>query len=196
MNELLIVFVKNPVLGKVKTRLAKDIGNGKALEVYRQLIGRTKTAATDTRADVMFYFSHDNEDSIWPESKSAIQQGENLGQRMRTAFEEGFEKGYDRICLIGSDLPDISAQLIDQAFQSLTFMDTVIGPSADGGYYLIGLKRLIPDLFESIEWSTNKVLEQTLEKLTKKKESYFLLETKNDIDTLEDLNRSNLNFTN
>lgn len=196
MNELMIVFVKNPVSGKVKTRLAKDIGDEKALEVYRQLIGRTKTAAAHARADVMFYFSHDLDDTIWPKSKSAIQQGEDLGQRMRTAFEEGFKKGYDRICLIGSDLPDISSQLIDQAFQSLAFMDTVIGPSVDGGYYLIGLKRLIPEIFENIEWSTNKVLEQTLEKLTKKKESYFLLETKNDIDTLEDLNRSNLNFTN
>lgn len=114
---------------------------------------------------------------------------------MKHAFQDGFMKGYDRICLIGSDLPEISADLIDQAFKSLTFMDTVIGPSSDGGYYLIGLKKQAEGLFDSIDWSTEKVLEQTLEKLTRKKESYFLLETKNDVDTYEDLKNSGMDLT-
>lgn len=192
MRELLIVFVKNPELGKVKTRLAKEIGDQKALEVYQLLLTKTKKAASDCRADVVFYFSNSNDQDLWPEEYSFVQHGKNLGERMKNALQDSFDKGYERICLIGSDLPDISSKLIDKAFQSLTYMDTVLGPSADGGYYLIGLKRQIPELFESVEWSTSKVLEQTLEKLTKQKESYFLLETKNDIDTLEDLKSSGL----
>ena len=106
---------------------------------------------------------------------------------MKNAFHDGFSAGFERIVIIGSDLPDISAKLIDKSFQSLSLMDTVIGPASDGGYYLLGIKKMITELFENVNWSTREVLETTLERLTKKKESYFLLETKNDIDTMEDL---------
>jgi len=186
MSELLIVFVKNPELGKVKTRLAKDIGDIEALAIYNKLIRITVDAAKGCRADVRFYFSNSVDSQIWPEDQSRIQLGDDLGAKMKNAFQDGFSEGYDRIVIIGSDLPDMSSELIDKSFQSLSFMDTVIGPASDGGYYLLGIKKMIIELFENIHWSTDTVLETTLERLTKKKESYFLLETKNDIDTKED----------
>ena len=187
MSELLIVFVKNPELGKVKTRLAKEIGDKEALAVYQKLLQITIEAAKGCRADVRFYFSNSIDENIWPGDQSKIQSGVDLGEKMKNAFQDGFSAGFERIVVIGSDLPDISAELIDKSFQSLSLMDTVIGPASDGGYYLLGIKKMITELFENVNWSTSKVLETTLERLTKKKESYFLLETKNDIDTMEDL---------
>ena len=193
MSELLIVFLKNPELGKVKTRLAKDIGNEEALAVYHKLLKTTIEAAQGCRADVNFYFNNSVDARLWPEDQSKIQSGDDLGEKMKNAFQDGFSEGYDRIVIIGSDLPDMSSELIDKSFQSLSFMDTVIGPASDGGYYLLGIKKMISELFENVNWSTNEVLEITLERLTKKKESYFLLETKNDIDTKEDLMKSSFN---
>lgn len=190
MSELLIVFVKNPELGKVKTRLAKDIGDEEALAVYKKLLKTTIEAAQACRANVRFYFSNSVDENIWSEEQSKIQSEGDLGAKMKNAFQDGFSEGYDRIVIIGSDLPDMSSALIDKSFQSLSFMDTVIGPASDGGYYLLGKKKMITELFENVLWSTNEVLETTLERLTKKKESYFLLETKNDIDTKEDLMKS------
>lgn len=187
MSELLIVFMKNPELGKVKTRLAKDIGDEEALAVYRKLLKTTIESAQGCRADVRFYFSNSVDESLWPEDQSKIQSGDDLGEKMKNAFQDGFADGYERIVIIGSDLPDMSSALIDKSFQSLSFMDTVIGPASDGGYYLLGMKKMIAELFENVNWSTSEVLETTLERLTKKKESYFLLETKNDIDTMDDL---------
>ena len=193
MSELLIVFAKNPELGKVKTRLAVDIGDEEALAIYQRLLKTTIEAAKGCRADVSFYFSHSIDDNIWPEDQSKIQSGDDLGEKMKNAFQDGFYEGYERIVIIGSDLPDMNSVLIDKSFQSLSFMDTVIGPALDGGYYLLGMKKMISELFQNIHWSTDAVLETTLERLTKKKESYFLLETKNDIDTKEDLMKSLFN---
>lgn len=193
MSELLIAFVKNPELGKVKTRLAKDIGNNEALAVYQKLLETTIEAAQGCRADVRFYFSNSVDENIWPKGQSKIQSGDDLGEKMKNAFQDGFSEGYERIVIIGSDLPNMSSALIDKSFQSLSFMDTVIGPASDGGYYLLGMKKMIPELFENIRWSTSEVLETTLERLTQKKESYFLLEMKNDIDTKEDLINSSFN---
>ncbi len=192
MSELLIVFVKNPELGKVKTRLAKDIGNKDALAVYQKLLKTTIEAAQDCRADVCFYFSNSVDANIWPKDQSKIQSGDDLGEKMKNAFQDGFSEGYERIVIIGSDLPDMSSDLINKSFQSLSFMDTVIGPASDGGYYLLGMKKMMTELFENVRWSSDEVLETTLERLTKKKESYFLLETKNDIDTSDDLLNSSL----
>lgn len=192
MSELLIVFVKNPELGRVKTRLAKDIGDEEALAVYQKLLKTTIAAAKGCRSDVRFYFNNSVDSSIWSEDQSKIQSGDDLGEKMKNAFQDGFSEGYERIAIIGSDLPDMTSALIDKSFQSLSFMDTVIGPASDGGYYLLGMKKMISEIFESIHWSTDTVLETTLERLTKKKESYFLLETKNDIDTKEDLMKSTL----
>ncbi len=112
MSELLIVFVKNPELGKVKTRLAKEIGDKEALAVYQKLLQITIEAAKGCRADVRFYFSNSIDENIWPGYQSKIQSGVDLGEKMKNAFHDGFSAGFERIVIIGSDLPDISEKFI------------------------------------------------------------------------------------
>lgn len=194
MKNLLIVFIKNPIPGKVKTRLAEKIGADAALEVYHKLINITKSAVEDTDADVRIYYSSEFEENIWTGVPIYIQNGIDLGERMKNAMDSGFQDGYERICLIGSDLPTITSEIIQSGFNSLNFMDVVLGPAEDGGYYLIGLKKMIPEIFMDKPWSHGDLLEKTLEDLTRQKESYFLLKTLNDIDTYEDLIRSGITW--
>ena len=100
-----------------------------------------------------------------------------------------FQQGYAKIVIIGSDCPELTGFIIDDAFEKLHSHDVVIGPSTDGGYYLLGLTHLLPDLFKDKEWSTNKVLVETIKDIVRlKKSSYFLTEL-SDIDTAEDLHR-------
>lgn len=191
-KELLIVFVKNNVLGEVKTRLAKDIGNQAAFEVYKMLVSKTEQATNQVTIDKHIYFSDTDEETGWLNDFKTIQQGHDLGERMNNAFKDGFEKGYQNIILIGSDLPDISKTLIKKAFDVLKTSDTVFGPAEDGGYYLVGMKQLHKNLFNNIPWSTSKVFEETMKVLESQSISVGLLETLNDIDTLEDLKNSSI----
>ncbi|PNQ75186.1 glycosyltransferase [Hanstruepera neustonica] len=191
-KELLIVFVKNSVLGKVKTRLAKDIGNDAAFEVYKMLVSKTEQATNQIAIDKHIYFSDTNEKTGWHHDFKTIQQGHDLGERMKNAFKDGFEKGYQNIVLIGSDLPDISEELINKSFEVLKTSDTVFGPAEDGGYYLVGMKQLHENLFKNMPWSTSRVFEETMNVLESQSISVGLLETLNDIDTLEDLKNSSI----
>ncbi len=115
------------------------------------------------------------------------QSGENLGERMRNAFSEGFDRGYTKIIIIGSDCPAVTQELINEALHKLDRHDAVIGPAADGGYYLIGLRRSAPELFTGIDWSTEQVLKQTIERCTTLHLHYVLLPELRDIDRMEDL---------
>lgn len=116
------------------------------------------------------------------------QQGDDLGRRMENAFSLVFELGFDQVIIIGTDLPDIKAQVIDEAFDKFNSSDVVIGPSNDGGYYLLGMKSLHKELFSEIEWSSGSVFIRTISELEKSKVSYSLLDEMVDIDTAEDLN--------
>ena len=189
-KQLLIVFVKNSVLGKVKTRLAKDIGNQAAFEVYKILVSKTEQAIQYLPIDKHIYFSDTIEETEWINDFKTIQQGNDLGERMKNAFKGSFEKGYQHIVLIGSDLPDISEDLIQKAFGKLKTFDTVFGPAEDGGYYLVGMKQLHNNLFDNIPWSTSEVFEETMKALKSQSISVGLLEKLNDIDTFEDLKNS------
>ncbi len=191
-KDLLIVFVKNSVLGKVKTRLAKDIGNQAAFEVYKTLVSKTKQAIQDLPIEKHIYFSDTVEETGCHNDFKTIQQGNDLGERMNNAFKDGFENGYQNIVLIGSDLPDISEDSIKKAFDLLKTSDTVFGPAEDGGYYLVGMKQLHKNLFNNIPWSTSRVLEETMKVLESQSISVGLLETLNDIDTFEDLKNSSI----
>lgn len=191
-KDLLIVFVKNSVLGKVKTRLAKDIGSKGAFEVYKTLVSKTEQATSQVTTDKHIYFSDTIEETGWHHDFKTIQQGNDLGERMKNAFKDGFEKGYQNIVLIGSDLPDISEELINKSFEVLKTSDTVFGPAEDGGYYLVGMKQLHIDLFDNMPWSSSRVFEETLNVLESQSISVGLLETLNDIDTLEDLKNSSI----
>ena len=184
---LLLVFCKNPILGKAKTRLAVSIGEEKALEVYHVLLQKTALVLFDVDVDIQLYYSsHIDHGDIFqkPSIIKKVQTGNDLGIRMANAFKEGFNS-YSPIVIIGCDLWSLNVLDIHKAFEALKTSGTVIGPSADGGYYLLGLQKFIPALFENKKWGTQTVLSNTLNDL--KKEDVYLLEEKNDIDTYNDL---------
>ena len=186
-KELVIVFVKNIKLGKVKTRLAKTVGNEAAFTVYSALVDITERATSQLNTDKRIYFSDAIVDSKWPLEYKNVQQGKDLGERMKNAIAQGFADGYQNIILIGSDLPTISNNIITHGFDSLKDNEVVFGPAQDGGYYLIGLTKMQHCIFENKPWSTNKLLDLTLEELKSKNIKFGLIETLNDIDTFEDL---------
>ncbi|NND11554.1 MAG: glycosyltransferase [Flavobacteriaceae bacterium] len=190
-KDLVIVFVKNIKLGKVKTRLAETIGDRAAIEVYSKLVDVTRKAIENVNADIRIYFSESLENGDWQEYYKAVQKGEDLGERMRNAFEEGLNDGYESIVLIGSDLPEIDQEHITSGLNALNNKEIVFGPALDGGYYLVGLSTLHDELFENKPWSQSSLLEVTLKELDDKKISYELLKPLNDIDTFEDLVASN-----
>lgn len=191
-TDALIIFTRNPELGKVKTRLAKTIGDEKTLEVYKHLLlhtmNETKLLACDK---FVFYDTSITNNDIWPETfyQKKIQSGEDLGEKMHKAFELLFSLGYKNCLIVGSDLFDLKKEIIDVAFQKLQEYDVVIGPAEDGGYYLLGFKKLNSALFKNKAWGTSSVLADTLKDLNS--QSVYFLETLNDIDTFEDLKRSN-----
>ncbi|WP_298555496.1 TIGR04282 family arsenosugar biosynthesis glycosyltransferase [uncultured Algibacter sp.] len=184
---LVIVFVKNIKLGKVKTRLAKTIGNQGAYNVYSELVKVTEQATENVSADKRIYFSDAVVDTKWKNDYKAVQQGIGLGERMKNAFQKGFKDGYKRIVLIGSDLPDITANHINKGLDVLKENEVVFGPAEDGGYYLIGLSKMNKSVFENKPWSQAHLLEETLQELNKKQVTFTTLDTLNDIDTYEDL---------
>ena len=126
-KQLVIVFVKNLKLGNVKTRLAKSIGNEAAFQVYKELVFVTEKVTSTLHADKRIYFSDAIVEEQWPGVYKVVQEGENLGDRMKNAFNQGFKDGYKHIVLIGSDLPDISSKHIDEAFEHLTKNEVVFG---------------------------------------------------------------------
>lgn len=185
----LIILVKNPQLGKVKTRLAKSIGDEKALEIYHQLLQITHSVSLQTNfKKYLFYSEFIDRTDEWPGNQFLKHQqiGDDLGQRMQHAFEFVFKLGHKKAIIIGSDCPTIMPQHLQQAETTLEKYDVVFGPSEDGGYYLMGMKNIIPALLENQPWSTNLLLQNSIKQLNQLKLSYFLLPVLNDIDTLAD----------
>tara|TARA_R110000868_G_scaffold140690_1_gene356598 strand:- start:8388 stop:8999 length:612 start_codon:yes stop_codon:yes gene_type:complete len=187
-KDLLLIFTRNPELGKCKTRLAATVGDEVALKIYKFLLDHTKnfTKGLNTSKWVC-YSDHIWENDIWGNSvyEKKIQSGNDLGQRMVNAFRDGFKAGHKKIIIIGSDMYDLTEDDLKDAFKALDHHEFVIGPAIDGGYYLLGMKVFKPSLFDNKNWGMDTVLEATLEDL--KNESYFLLTPKNDIDYFEDI---------
>ena len=143
--------------------------------------------------DIQVYFSHEIDESAWGEVPKYVQEGKDLGSRMSNAFKTGFKAGYTQIIGVGADLPDLTAERIENAFRELDTHDFVFGPAEDGGYYLVGLngdKGLY--VFENKPWSTADLLKLTKAEIETKKHKLVLLEELNDIDTIEDLEKSSL----
>ena len=186
-SSLIIIFVKNAALGKVKTRLAKTVGEHSALDVYQTLVTLTESASSSIHVDRHIYFSEEIDTSLWKGDSKHIQQGRDLGEKMMNAFMNGFTMGYERIVLIGSDLPEISEDILQSALSKLQKSQAVFGPAQDGGYYLIGLTKMVSSIFTDKPWSTSNLLALTLSELKKQDISIALLKTLNDIDTFEDL---------
>lgn len=188
MEDALIIFIKNPVKGKVKTRIAQTAGEDAAHAIYLALMEHTRFITSKVNADRLLFYS----DAIqWDDPWSAeqfqkhLQQGYSLGDRICHAFENAFSR-YRRVVIIGSDCPGLSSGIIQQAFELLREAPMVLGPALDGGYYLLGLQEHTPCLFEDIDWGTPSVLEQTLAKGARRGISPRLLPILPDIDTEAD----------
>lgn len=189
-NPLIMVFVRNSELGRVKTRLAKSIGDQAALETYKILSKHTSKIINEIDSDQLIFYSDKIQDNdVWTATncKKQIQTKGDLGQKMLAAFQYGFSLGYQKILIIGSDLYSLRPKHIESAFEQLENYDVVIGPALDGGYYLLGLNFIIPKIFKQKQWSTSSVLKETLSDL--KEFNVNLLEPLNDIDTYADLKK-------
>lgn len=194
-DKVLIVFTKNPEKGKVKTRLAKTVGNTKALQVYQKLLRITKSATDQLDVSKQIWYSRFiDDDDIWSDGQyeKHLQKGDNLGLRMQHAFNKAFADGYQKVVIIGSDCSTLTPKLVEDSFQALEKNQAVIGPAKDGGYYLLGTSAFYPSIFEDKSWSTSSVFEETIQKFEEMNLSYKQLSVLNDIDTVEDLKASNL----
>ena len=186
-SRALIIFIKNPVLGEVKTRLATEVGAQEALRIYQKLLTFTRGISSKVRASKVLYYSKRILDDEWGNDLyiKRVQHEGNLGQKMAGAFSEEL-KTFGKAILIGSDCPQISPEIIEEGFASLDIHDIVLGPSKDGGYYLVGMKKFIPGIFRNITWSTDSVLDETIERFSELHLSYQLLEELADVDHYED----------
>lgn len=189
-----LFFVKYPEAGLVKTRLSAELNETTAVELYRCFVLDLLSMLGKLAAPFLICFSPENslEKFIgWLGDKYTYmpQQGEDLGQRMQNALAQAFAQGFERAIIIGSDSPDLPGKVIHEAFSSLETHDAVIGPSVDGGYYLIGFRNnaFLPEAFDGIEWSTDTVFAETLRILEQAELSVYKLPEWRDIDTLADL---------
>ena len=187
---LLIIFTRNPIKGKVKTRLAASTDDDFALRVYNKLREITRKAASASGADIAVYYDdHIPESDLFlgANTQAFLQSGRDLGFRMSNAFKQGFSDNYRRIVLIGTDCPELTGNIVKKAFKLLQDNSAVLGPSKDGGYYLVGLNKFFSGLFINKRWSTPDVFSETTEELDRCNVDYALLPVLSDIDTIEDL---------
>ena len=191
----LIVFVKTPVKGNVKTRLQPDLAEEKIVELYKSFITEIISKCLRLKGMDMFVgcAPTKNNDflkklSLTYNIKTFNQRGSNLGEKIVNAFRDYFKKGYKEIVLIGSDSPTIPTAYIKEAFSELKRNDFVLGPCCDGGLYLIGAKkRVIPEIFQNITWDTSEVLNEILKRANSLRIDFSLIPFWYDVDTIEDL---------
>ncbi len=190
----ILLFVKSPATGKVKTRLAAEIGEDAALRFYRCFVEDLLSMIAIVNGQLRLCFHP-------PEAMSQMRQwlgdrhsytpqrGRDLGDKMKNGFIDAFEEGFTKVVIIGSDIPDLPEEFLRQAFNRLDSSDAVIGPSSDGGYYLIGFSRdsFLAEAFDDIAWSTSEVFDQTRIKLDAHRLTVHLLPQWHDVDTREDL---------
>jgi rSAM/selenodomain-associated transferase 1 len=194
VSKATIVFLRAPQKEKVKTRLGEVLDQAFVLKLYKGFVTDT-LEVIEHAGDKALYFCPLGKKNLlenWLGKGYDFypQKGDNLGQRMANAFKDIFKKGYSQAILIGTDIPELSRDIITSAHIALEKKDIVIGPSIDGGYYLIGFKTksFSTSIFKNIDWSTRTVFDQTLQAIKQKDLQYEILSQLNDIDTLEDLN--------
>ena len=197
----LLVFARLPELGRVKTRLAATVGPAEALRVYRHLLAITEGAVAAAGIPATVWLAEVSEQqrlgletnpvqtlAPWAGRHWRVQNAAfDLGGRMAEAFAEAFGAGAGRVAVIGTDCPGLRPGILRQAFEGLQTHDVVIGPAADGGYYLLALRQPRPELFRQIAWSSPAVLTQTLAAAAGLGLRVHLLEVLNDVDTADDL---------
>ena len=188
----LLLFVKYPDKGKVKSRLSKEFGEDTVLLLYEAFVLDVLETVNKGKYRFTICFhppSAQEKIASWL-GKSYLympQNGSDLGEKMKNAFASAFSEGFEKVMLIGSDIPDLPKEIIDEAFASDG--EAVIGPATDGGYYLIGFKRdtFLPHIFEGMQWSTASVFERTMEIFRKHSCKVHILPQWRDVDTPEDL---------
>ncbi|PKA98883.1 hypothetical protein B0O79_2577 [Flavobacteriaceae bacterium MAR_2009_75] len=187
-KNLLLIFTRNPQLGKCKTRLAATVGNQTALDIYKFLLNHTINITKNLNVAKQVWYSEEVwEDDIWDGKvyDKKLQKGDDLGTRMGNAFQEGFAQGFERIIIIGSDMFDLNQKDLEKAFKKLHDNDYVVGPADDGGYYLLGMTNYKNELFTEKSWGQDTVLQDTLTNL--KNEKCHILDTRNDVDLYDDI---------
>jgi uncharacterized protein len=187
---LLLLFLREPIKGKVKTRLAAELGDEEALRVYERLLQHTLAATVQLPVRKQAWYAETPKGpaaSALSAFETCVQASGDLGVRMQGAFARGFATGHSPIVIIGSDLPGMSETLLHEAFNALRTHDSVIGPAADGGYYLLGLNAPLDALFVGKYWSTSTVFEHTARDLLMHGRTCHLLPMLRDVDTAEDL---------
>lgn len=180
-------MIKNPVLGKAKTRIASTAGDDEALRIYKLLLAHTREVTTNTTVDKYLFYSDYLEEDEWSDQvyNKRVQSDGDLGERLRSAFSV-LSEDYDKMMVIGSDCAEITPAHIMSAVKALDENDIVIGPVHDGGYYLLGMKGYHPEVITNIEWSTDVVAAQTLSKAEVKGLSHCKIEKLHDIDYHDD----------
>jgi rSAM/selenodomain-associated transferase 1 len=194
-GERLIIFTRYPEPGRTKTRLIPALGATGAADLHRRMteqaiaIARQLAALQAVALEVRYSGGDAALMQQWLGANLRLraQSDGDLGARMREAFHEAFQQGCERVVIIGTDCPGITSGTLASAFAALRQSDLVLGPASDGGYYLIGLRRLIPPLFEGILWGTDSVLRHTLQIAEAADLRYSLLERLDDVDRPEDL---------
>lgn len=184
----LLVFLKAPRAGRVKTRLAKDLGKTRALAAYRLLVETLMNNLRDTLPATLCFTPPESESEIitWlgADHRYEAQRNGDLGARLAHAISRAFGRGAGRVIVLGADCPDVVPDDLHRADELLETSDVVIGPARDGGYWLVGLNRAVPELFQDIEWSTQHVCAQTTERAAALGLQVETLRTLTDVDTL------------
>lgn len=189
-----IVFLKYPEAGTVKTRLCRVLNPAVVTGLYRCFVADTLFMLRRTGEPVRICYAPPTPEEqmigwLGNQYELTPQKGEDLGQRMAHAFADAFSDGYHHVLLMGTDIPDLPPPVIDSAFRGLETAGVTIGPSRDGGYYLIGFTRdhFVPEVFQDMQWSTDTVFEETVSVLTSMGHSPHRLPEWNDIDEYADL---------
>ena len=191
MSCAVVVFGREPIPGRVKSRLAVGVGEEVAALVYRELLGHTLRVAGSIDADVVLALAEPPARGWRPERAVAVevQVAGDLGRRLADAFARRFAEGYRRVVVVGSDCPELAPHHFRAAFDGLAMHPIVLGPAWDGGYWLVGARAPGVDLFRDIPWSTGQVLEATRARLRAVDAGWLELERLHDLDTDADLRR-------
>jgi uncharacterized protein len=190
---IVICLARMPELGKVKTRIAETAGQARAFEIYVELVKRCRILldSLDSSIEIEVTFA-DPFDFIKGQQFFgmrpfySLQASGDLGQRMCVAAIRGFQSGANKVILIGSDCPELTAEYVQQAIRILDDVPVVFGKAKDGGYYLLGMTQIVPELFAELPWSTSELLGQSIARLSEAGVPYGLLPELGDIDTIED----------
>lgn len=191
-SDIYILFAREPVPGRVKTRLAADIGPKAAARLYEAFLTDTLACLANLRCPFAVAYTPEEAGGYFKRVASGAadifpQHGRGLGERMENSFRKFFEQGYKRIILIGSDIPLLSPEILEDARTALKEYPVVLGPARDGGYYLIGLREPVPGLFTGLPWGSDRVLGDTVSILRHHRRGYHLLPELRDIDQDRDL---------